>query len=114
MFPKASETQDVAINPSGRILIKSFDGKSIINCYKVISSPIINAKSDEPKYMLMGIDGLSFWGENSTFLGWYASEENIKKEIESITTALKIGKVTYELKYASNIKQTFWSFKLEE
>lgn len=102
---------------TGRVLIKAQDGKSIVNCYKVLSSPIFKNKKDEPKYALFGVDGSSFWGENSTLLGWYSSEEAITKEIDAILETLKNGEATYELKYAAKVvkgKGSFFSLKLKE
>lgn len=47
---------------TGRILIASFDGKSIVNCCRVQASPRFRTGKDEPKYALFGVDGSSFWG----------------------------------------------------
>lgn len=106
--------QDKAKTSTGKIAIKSHDSKSIVSCYKVISSPIFNSKNDEPKYMLNGINGVSFWGESSTLLGWYANTENIQKEIEAILAALKNGEASYELKFSSKVKYKFSGIKLDE
>jgi Predicted transcriptional regulators len=67
------------IAPTGKITIKSFDGKSIVNCYKVLASRVMfKARADEPQYWLIGVNNGTIWGENSIVLGWYASEEKIK------------------------------------
>ena len=55
---------------AGRILIASFDGKSIVNCCRVQASPRFRTGKDAPKYALFGVDGSSFWGDNNTVLGW--------------------------------------------
>lgn len=115
---EAAEPERQAGAATGKIMIRSFDGKAIINCYKVMSSPMFNrifkCKADEPKYALFGVDGVSFWGENTTLLGWYADEESVTKEVNAILSALDRGERSYELKYASKVKQTLLSVKLEE
>lgn len=69
------------IVPTGKITIKSYDGRSIVNCYKVVASHVMyKAKIDEPQYWLIGIDNGCFWGEKSIILGWYADEEKIKRK----------------------------------
>lgn len=101
--------------PTGRIMIRAQDGRAIVNCYKVLSSPIFKSKKNEPKYALFGVDGGSFWGENSTLLGWYAGEEEIQKEVEAILKALNRGEAAYELKYAAQVKKKgLWGIVLSE
>jgi transcriptional regulator with XRE-family HTH domain len=49
------------IVPTGKITIKSYDGKSIVNCYKVLASHVMyKAKNDEPKYWLIGVNSGAF------------------------------------------------------
>ena len=105
-------------NFTGKILIKSYDGKRIVNCYKVLSFSINNSlfknKKDEPSFALYRVDEASFWGENRVLLGWYTDEESIKKEMDLIYSALEQGKTSYELSYAAKVKEGFLSVKLEE
>lgn len=103
------------IVPTGRITIKSYDGKSIVNCYKVIASHVMyKAKNDEPKYWLIGVSNGSFWGENSILLGWYVDEEKIKKEMDEIAEAINKGVPAYELKYAVKVKNKMLRVKIDE
>jgi transcriptional regulator with XRE-family HTH domain len=103
------------IAPTGKITIKSFDGKLIVNCYKVLASQVMfKARSDEPQYWLIGVNNGAFWGEQSIVLGWYADEENIKKEMNDIAEAIKIGVPAYELKYASKVKNRKLRVKIDE
>lgn len=89
------------IVPTGKITIKSYDGKSIVNCYKVLASHVMyRAKNDEPKYWLIGVNSGAFWGEKSIVLGWYADEEKIKREMDEIAQAINNGIPAYEIKYA--------------
>ncbi|WP_242841848.1 hypothetical protein [Clostridium beijerinckii] len=101
--------------PTGKITIKSHDGKSIVNCYKVLASSVMyKARNDEPKYWLIGINSGALWGEKSTVLGWYADEENIKKEMDEIADAINKGIPVYELKYAVKVKNKMRRVKIDE
>lgn len=103
------------IVPTGKITIQSFDGKSVVNCYKVLASQVMfKAKSDEPQYCLIGVNNGAIWGETSVLLGWYVNEEKIKCEINEINKAIKKGILAYELKYASKVKNKLLRVKLEE
>lgn len=103
------------IAPTGKITIKSFDGKSIVNCYKVFASQVMfKARSDEPQYWLIGVNNGAFWGEKSIVLGWYADEEKIKKEMDAIAEDIKKGIPAYELKYASKVKNKLLRVKIDE
>lgn len=102
------------IVPTGKITIKSYDGKSIVNCYKVLASHVMyKAKTDEPQYWLLGVSSGSFWGEKSIVLGWYSEEEKIKKEIDDIAEAINNGLPAYELKYAVKVKNKFLRVKID-
>ncbi|GCD12578.1 helix-turn-helix domain-containing protein [Clostridium tagluense] len=103
------------IVPTGKITIKSYDGKSIVNCYKVLASHVMyKAKNDEPKYWLIGLNSGSFWGEKSIVLGWYVDEEKIKKEMDEIAEAINNGVPAYELKYAVKVKNKMLRVKIDE
>lgn len=103
------------IVPTGKITIKSYDGKSIVNCYKVLASHVMyKAKNDEPKYWLIGVNSGTFWGEKSIVLGWYVDEEKIKKEMNEIAKAINDGVQAYELKYAVKVKNKMLRVKIDE
>ena len=90
---------------SGRIAILSSDGESIVNCISVKSSKVIsNKKEKEPKYTLLGVSDVSFWGEKSEILGWYKNIDDVQSEISSINLAIKDGHPNYELKYSCKIE----------
>lgn len=97
---------------TGKISICSFDGKSIVTCHKVSASKIMYPGKNEPKYLLSGVDKVTFWGENTTTLGWYVSEEDITNEINEIRNAINLGIPTYELKYAANVEIKFFGAKI--
>ena len=103
------------IVPTGKITIKSYDGKSIVNCYKVLAAHVMyKAKDDEPKYWLIGVNSGAIWGEKSIVLGWYTDEENIKKEMEEILEAISQGEPAYELKYAIRVKNEMLRVKIDK
>ncbi|MCB2300915.1 helix-turn-helix domain-containing protein [Clostridium tagluense] len=103
------------IVPTGKITIKSYDGKSIVNCYKVLASHVMyKAKNDEPKHWLIGVNSGAFWGEKSIVLGWYVDEEKIKKEMDEIAEAINNGVPAYELKYAVKVKNKMLRVKIDE
>ena len=90
--------------PSGKIAITTFDKESVVVCHAVKSSPILAPGKSEPKYILSGIDKVTFWGEHTTLLGWYETLEDIQKEITEITDALNKGFGSYSLKYAADVE----------
>ena len=90
--------------PPGNIMISSFDNKSVVACQNVQCSKILFACEDEPKYILYGTDGVSFWGRHNTTLGWYKSLEEVQREISEITEAIGQGNPSYKLKYAAEIQ----------
>lgn len=100
-----------AMIPTGRIMIRGYNGKQLVNCYKVISMHISD-KADVPNYVLYGVDSSSFWGENREILGWYADEESVQKETADIAAAIEAGKPSYKLKYEAKVKEGFLSIKL--
>ena len=100
---------------SGRIVIRTHNGKAAISCYKVVSQRISIGR-EVPNYVLFGIDRSSFLSldENRNILGYYADKESITKEINEIMIALENGLPTYELKYYAKVKETLFSIKLDK
>jgi transcriptional regulator with XRE-family HTH domain len=99
-----SEEKNIVIAPSGKIAIMTHDKQNVIVCHSVKSSKIIFPHKDEPEYILLGIDKVTFWGEHTTILGWYETLENIEKEIREIVGAINNGDGTYSLKYNAEIE----------
>ena len=87
-------------------MIRSHDGKQLVNCYKVMSMRV-SSHPDAPHFALFGVDSSSFWGENRTMLGWYAHEADVQKETAAISQAMLDGKTSYELQYAAKVKEVF-------
>lgn len=98
---------------SGKIAITSFDRKAIVWCQSVKCSAIAFPGKDEPRFVLEGIDKVSFWGEHTIILGWYATEADIQKEIEAINRAISNGQPSYDLQYFTKVQcRSFGSPKI--
>ena len=99
---------------SGLIVITSPHENVIATCYKVASSNKMRGGKGSPQYALFGVDrgGSSFWGEPTTFLGWYADEEQLSKEIAEIHNAIVKGIPTYTLQYSAKTKRRWASIKM--
>ncbi|WP_156627586.1 helix-turn-helix domain-containing protein [Clostridium tertium] len=108
------EDKNKVIISSGKISIRTFDGTNIVTCNKVTTSKVSSAKENDPKFILYGVDKVTFWGEHKTVLGWYLDKEDIIKEIEEISEAISLGMPTYELKYAANVEIKLFSVKIVE
>ena len=69
-----------------------------------------------PKYALFGVSNgvSSFWGEPTTFLGWYADKEQITKEVSEIQNAIVNGIATYTLRYSAKTERRWTGIKIIE
>ena len=103
-------------NITGSIIITSPHENVIATCYKVAASGKMRGGKGSPQYMLFGMDrgGSNFWGEPTAFLGWYADEEQISKEIVQIHNAISQGVPTYTLKYSAKTERRWASIKIIE
>ena len=101
-------------NISGSIIITSPHENVIATCYKITASGKMRGGKDAPQYALFGVarGGSSFWGEPTTFLGWYANEEQISKEIAQIHNAILKGIPTYTLQYSAKTQRRWASIKI--
>ena len=103
-------------NRSGLIVITSPHENVIASCYKVSASGKMRGGKASPQYALFGVDrgGSNFWGEPTTFLGWYANEELISKEITEIYRAISQGIPTHTLQYSAKTERHWLSVKIVE
>ncbi len=101
---------------TGTILISSPHENVVVSCYKVGTSGRMLGGEGSPQYFLFGVSsgGASFWGEPTTFLGWYADKEQITKEVEEIRQALFQGEQTYQLKYSMKTERRWGRIKQVE
>lgn len=100
---------------AGLITITSPTENVIATCHKVMSSGKMGGGKSSPKYVLFGAgNGTDLFGaESRTFLGWYANEEDISKEIMEIHNAIVSGIATYTLKYSVKTKKRLAGMKIE-
>jgi transcriptional regulator with XRE-family HTH domain len=120
MFDKNNESTDCSgANPAAEpraIVITSPHENAIVTCYKVISTAKMKGGKKSPQYALFGVGsgGSAYWGEPTTFLGWYASEEMISREINEIHRAISQGIPMYTLQYSAKTERRFASVKIIE
>ena len=110
---KNSNTQKQ--NVTGTITITSPIERVIATCHKIVSSQKMSNGKSSPQYALFGKgDGSGVLGdEPATFLGWYATEKDISKEIMEIHDAIVNGVATYTLKYNVRTKKRLLGIKIE-
>ena len=102
-------------NAIGKITITSPVEHVIVTCHKVVSSGKMSSGKSSPQYALFGTsEGMDFLGgELHTFLGWYANEKDISKEIMEIHDAIVNGIATYTLQYSVRTKKRLLGMKIE-
>ena len=102
-------------NATGTITITSPIERVIATCHKVVSSQKMSSGKSSPQYALFGKnEGNGFFGEEpTTFLGWYATEEDISKEIMEIHDAIVNGIATYTLQYNVRTRKRLLGIKIE-
>ena len=100
---------------TGIITITSPTEHVIAACHKVVSSQKMSGGKASPQYALFGKgEGKGVFGEEpATFLGWYANEEDISKEIMEIHDAIVDGIATYTLQYSVRTKKRLMRIKME-
>lgn len=110
--PQKTEVHQ-ARSTNGTITIRSFDGKTLVNCRGVFVYPLFNRlfkkKPGQAQYALFGEGEKGFLDENRHILGYYLDEESINKEQDAIMEALSNGQATYKLQYATKVKKSFIS-----
>lgn len=112
----AKETNNKNTNVTGTVIITSPHENVIATCYKVLSSGKMLGGKSSPQYALFGVSNgiASFWGEPTTFLGWYADKEQITKEISEIQNAIVNGIPSYTLKYSAKTERKWTRIKIVE
>ena len=102
-------------NVTGTITLTSPIEHVIATCHKVMSSQKMSSGKSSPQYALFGkSEGKGMFGEEpTTFLGWYANENDISKEIAEINDAIVNGVATYTLKYSVRTKKRFLGMKIK-
>ena len=108
------KTADQKTVGAGAITIMSPHENIVVSCQKVLSSPKMKGGKLSPEYALFGVGcgGSSFWGEPTTFLGWYADKEQLSKEIAEIQQAIVNGETAYTLKYSAKTERKWARIKM--
>ena len=111
----AQESNVESKNGIGTITITSPFEHVIAVCHKVVASGKMSSGKSSPQYALFGTsEGKGMFGEEpTTFLGWYANENDISKEITEIHDAIVNGVTTYTLKHSVRTKRRFLGMKIE-
>lgn len=104
--PATSETEsyEVVYPKTDKIVIPTFDGSQTVDCMSVRYSKIVFHSKNEPAYILQAVDRVGFFGAHTVILGWYDSEDSVKKEVEEISSAIDAGKTTYKLQYYTEVE----------
>lgn len=102
------------VGAADTVVITSPHEHVIASCRKVMSSQRMRGGKTSPQYALFGADGSgsSFWGETNIFLGWYANEELISKEIEAIRSAIERGVPAYTLQYSAKTEHRWTGIRI--
>ena len=110
----AGESSGGRAEVTGTILINSPHENVVVSCYKVTSSQKMKTGKEAPHFALFGVSSgcASFWGELTTFLGWYEDEEQIAKEVGAIQAAILNGQQAYELKYSVKVERHWFGMKI--
>ncbi len=99
---------------TGNLLISSPTENAVVSCYKVLSSQKMKGGKKAPQYALYGVSSgvTSFWGESTTFLGWYADGESLSREVQEIQQAMMSGVPTYTLQYSVAVERKWLGFSM--
>lgn len=110
----ARETANEPDRAAGTITLSSPHEHVVVRCDKVMSSPRFKGRKDAPRYALFAASGGSgsFWGTSSTFLGWYACEKQLEREMTAIREALSRGAPFYELQYNVRVERKRFGLKI--
>lgn len=112
----AQEPREARGDTVGGIVITSPNEHVIATCYKVATTGKMKGGKGAPQYALFGVSRgcSSFWGEPTTFLGWYANEELVAKEVEAIRRAITEGHSDYTLQYSAKTRRSLAGVKIVE
>ena len=96
--------------PTGNIIITSPHENIIATYTSIQASQKVSKGRHAPQYALFTTDSstCAFGGRN-IFLGWYATEDLLQKEINEIQSAIAIGIPNYTLQYSCKVKFR-WGF----
>ena len=91
------------------IIITSPHENVIAPCHTIQVSQKMNKGKHAPQYALFTTDPNVPFGGRNIFLGWYANEDLLHKEITEIQTAIAKGIPAYTLQFSCKVKIR-WGF----
>ena len=97
------EEKQVIQSSNNTITIMSSITKTMANHYKFKTIKVFKPKKNQPYGLLMGVYKETFWGESVDCLGYYATKEDMDKELKAIFSALSKGEPTYELQFSKEV-----------
>ena len=96
--------------PTGSIIITSPHENVVATCKGIQASQKMSKGKHAPKYAMFTTENsASAFGARNIFLGWYADEDLLQKEINEIQSAIAKGIPTYTLQYSCKVKFR-WGF----
>lgn len=104
---RKKEKNQIIKSTTNKITIKSSQFKTMANYYKFKTSKVFSPKKNQPYGILMGVYKETFWGESSDMLGYYATKEDIDRELDGIFSAISEGDPTYELQFSIDVDPKF-------
>lgn len=102
--PVNDEPQVVVYPKTDKIMITTFDGSQIVDCLSVRYDKIMFPSKNEPAFILNAVDRVGFFGAHSVVLGWYDTEDSVRKEMEEIANAIDKGITLYKLQYYTDVE----------
>ena len=112
-LPQECRKAAVSAASSESILILAENGINLVRCINIMCSQPYKSRKG-PKYALFGITGYTpFWGPHNNFLGWYADEESVQREIQAIREAMRRGESEYTLQYNTKVRRRFGRIELK-
>lgn len=96
--------QEAACPKTNKIVIATFDGSQLVDCMSVRYERLAFPSRNEPAYVLLAVDRVGFFGAHTVILGWYETEEKVKKEVADIVKAIDRGDTTYQLQYYTEVR----------
>lgn len=103
---RENKSAEDALTHLQQIFIQSQNLKNLVSCFKVTVSPVLKPAKNQPQYLLLGVDKVTIFGEHTTQLGWYTTEEAVQKEITEISDAINRKETIYTLKYDVAVNST--------
>lgn len=77
--------------------VQSQDKRTLANCYRFLIRKNYGGTND-PGFVLDGIDSRTLFGEHTVHLGYFYSEANAVLELSKLLEAINQGKAIYQIR----------------